>query len=90
MLTAALYLAMLETVLGQDNAAEVRFNQATEANERMGAWPWVAHCLREHASAINGRDPVRARLLAARADQLASELGMERLRQGGRRDPPRT
>jgi hypothetical protein len=87
--SAALYVAMLEAALGHEDAAEVWFSQATEANERMGAWPWLAHTLHEHASAIANRDPARARLLAVRADQLASELGMKRLPLSGRRDQGR-
>jgi hypothetical protein len=55
-------------------------SHATEANERMGAWPWVAHSLHERARAIESHDSARAARLAARAEQLAIELGMECLR----------
>ncbi|MGC2203912.1 MAG: hypothetical protein WA633_27670, partial [Stellaceae bacterium] len=49
---AARYLGMLAGVMGEWSAAEEHFEAALEMDERLHAWPWLAHTKYEFASAL--------------------------------------
>jgi DNA-binding SARP family transcriptional activator/tetratricopeptide (TPR) repeat protein len=80
----AMYLGILAGTTGDHERAEAWFEQAVEANGRMGAAPWVAHT-RYHWGRLllrRGRaaDAERATGLLDEAERAATALGMTRLR----------
>ncbi len=77
--SAAQYLGMLASMLGQHDEADAWFAQAAAANERMGACPWLARTLFEHARALRARHPAKAVPLMSRAEELARQCGMKSL-----------
>jgi predicted ATPase len=94
-------LGALAGTLGRFDDADRHFHEALGANRRLGARPWIARTLYDHALTLqcSGRpgDPGRADHLLADAYTLAESLGMELLvtkiaKIGGRVDPrsPRT
>jgi tetratricopeptide (TPR) repeat protein len=74
------YLGLLAQLLGKVDEAEHHFEDAIAMNERMGAWPWVAHCQHDLAGLLlsrggpGNRDRAMSRLGEALAR--AEELGM--------------
>jgi tetratricopeptide (TPR) repeat protein len=81
---AARYLGMLAGVIGDWTAAEEHFETALAMDERMQAWPWLAHTQHEFAAALLARgracDRSRADALLAAATETAARLGMPALR----------
>ncbi len=92
--SAARYLGILATVLRRWDAAERHFEEALAANERLGAWPALAHTQHELAAMLLTRgwpgDAARAQALLATALEAARRMGMTPLvdqierRAGGR------
>jgi len=82
---AARYLGMLASVMGEWAAADEHFEAALEMDERLQAWPWLAHSQHEFATALLTRgapgDRVRADDLLAAAAETAQRLGMTALQQ---------
>jgi tetratricopeptide (TPR) repeat protein len=82
---AARYLGMLASVMGEWTAAEEHFEAALEINERLHAWPWLAHTKHEFALALTARgraaDQDRAGTLFAAAAASAERIGMPALQQ---------
>jgi class 3 adenylate cyclase len=82
---AARYLGMLSTAMGDWSTAEGHFEAALALEERMKAWPWLAHTRCEYAAVLLARgrpqDRVRAGELRGMALAAADRLGMARLRQ---------
>jgi hypothetical protein len=82
---AARYLGMLSVTLGDWPAAERHFEAALALEERMKAWPWLAHTRCEYAVMLlaRGRPQDRVRIAELREMSLAAadRLGMARLRQ---------
>jgi tetratricopeptide (TPR) repeat protein len=80
---AARYLGMLAAVIGDWTAAETHFETALAMDERMQAWPWLAHTQHEFAAALLARgragDRSRAEALLAAAAETAARLGMPAL-----------
>jgi tetratricopeptide (TPR) repeat protein len=80
---AARYLGMLAAVIGEWTAAETHFETALAMDERMQAWPWLAHTQHEFAAALLARgragDRSRAEALLAAATETAARLGMPAL-----------
>jgi tetratricopeptide (TPR) repeat protein len=80
---AARYLGMLAATMRDWSAAEAHFESALAMDERMKAWPWLAHTRFEYSRALlaSGRkkDKSRAHELRARALAAAERLGMGRL-----------
>lgn len=80
---AARYLGMLAATLENWSAAERHFEDAMVMNERMEAWPWLAHTRHEYAQALLDRgrvqDMARARELLGAAIATAERLGMASL-----------
>ena len=66
-------------------AAEEHFEAALAIDERLHAWPWLAHTHHEFAVALLARgthsDRVRATNLLAAAAEAAQRLGMTSLQQ---------
>jgi tetratricopeptide (TPR) repeat protein len=54
--SVARYLALLAGALGRLDDAVGHFEQAIEANERMGALPWLAHTQRDYAQLLLARN----------------------------------
>jgi len=83
--SAARYLGMLAGVLGDWPAAEEHFEAALAMDERIAAWPWLAHTQHEFASALLARgepgDRAQADGLLAAAIETAQRLGMVSLQQ---------
>jgi uncharacterized protein HemY len=83
--SAARYLGMLAGVIGDWSAAEEHFVAALEMDERLEAWPWLAHTQHEFATAVLARggrgDRARADRLLAAALETAQQLGMISLQQ---------
>jgi len=52
---AGRYLGMLAGVMGEWTAAEEHFEAALEMDERLHAWPWLAHTKHEFALALTAR-----------------------------------
>ena len=52
---AGRYLGMLAGVMGEWTAAEEHFEAALEMDERLRAWPWLAHTKHEFALALTAR-----------------------------------
>jgi hypothetical protein len=82
---AARYLGMLSTTMGDWLAAERHFEAALAMEERMKAWPWLAHTRSEYAGMLLARgwqqDTLRARELREMSLAAADRLEMGRLRQ---------
>ena len=78
--SAARYLGMLASVIGNWAMAEEHFEAALAMDERLKAWPWLAHTQHEFAGALlvhGGRgDRVRADSLLTAATETAQRLGM--------------
>jgi class 3 adenylate cyclase/tetratricopeptide (TPR) repeat protein len=78
--SAARYLGMLASALGDWSAAEAHFEYALRMDQRMRAWPWLAHSQREFAVMLSARDRdgdrARAAGLLASAAATAKELKM--------------
>jgi hypothetical protein len=74
---------MLASVLGDWPTAEEHFEAALAIDERLDAWPWLAHTQHEFAAALVTRgahgDRSRAVSLLAAAAQTAQRLGMTSL-----------
>jgi len=79
----ARYLGMLAGVMGDWAAAEEHFEAALVMDERLRAWPWLAHTKYEFASALlargRARDRGRAETLLAEAAASAERIGMPAL-----------
>ena len=77
---AGRYLAMLASTMGDWTTAEEHFETALALDERMHAWPWLAHTQYEFAGLLlrRGRadDRIRASALVAAAAEAAERLGM--------------
>jgi class 3 adenylate cyclase/tetratricopeptide (TPR) repeat protein len=82
---AGRYLGMLAGVMGEWTAAEEHFEAALEMDERLHAWPWLAHTKHEFALALTARgraaDQGRAEALFAAAAASAERIGMPALQQ---------
>jgi uncharacterized protein HemY len=76
---------MLASVMGEWAAAEEHFEAALEMDERLQAWPWLAHTKHEFALALIARgraaDQSRAEALFAAAAASAERIGMPALQQ---------
>jgi tetratricopeptide (TPR) repeat protein len=81
--SAARFLGMLAATSGDWPAAEEHFEAALVMDERMKAWPWLAHTRFEYSRALltRGRvqDRTRAQELRGVALAAAERLGMEGL-----------
>jgi tetratricopeptide (TPR) repeat protein len=82
---AGRYLGMLAGVMGEWAAAEEHFEAALAMDERLHAWPWLAHTKHEFALALTARgraaDQGRAEALFAAAAASAERIGMPTLQQ---------
>ncbi len=82
---ASRYLGMLAGVMGEWAAGEEHFEAALEIDERLHAWPWLAHTKHEFALALTARgraaDQRRAEALFAAAAASAERIGMPALQQ---------
>lgn len=82
---AARYLGMLSATMGDWPSAERHFEGALGLEEKMKAWPWLAHTRHEYAAMLLARgrpqDRVRAEELRDMSLAAADRLGMGRLRQ---------
>jgi tetratricopeptide (TPR) repeat protein len=80
---AARYLGMLARAIRNWAAAEEHFEAALVLDERMQAWPWLAHTQHEFATLLLHRDKAgdqpRANMLLAGAVEIAERLGMPAL-----------
>jgi tetratricopeptide (TPR) repeat protein len=78
--SAARYLGVLAGALGDWSAAEEHFEYALRMDERLRAWPWLAHSRHEFAVMLSARnrkgDRARAADLLATAAATAKELKM--------------
>jgi tetratricopeptide (TPR) repeat protein len=78
--SAARYLGMLAHALGDWSAAEEHFEYGLRMDERLRAWPWLAHGRYEFARMLAARngvgDRARAQALLADAAAAAKELKM--------------
>jgi hypothetical protein len=76
----ARYLGMLAGALHDWSAAETHFEYALQMDERLQAWPWLAHTQREYALMLGARardeDRSRAAQLLASSAATAKTLGM--------------
>jgi hypothetical protein len=83
--SAARYLGMLASVIGDWATAEEHFETALAMDEALQAWPWLAHTQHEFAVALLARgahgDRVRVTNLLAAAAETAQRLGMPALQQ---------
>jgi class 3 adenylate cyclase/tetratricopeptide (TPR) repeat protein len=74
------YLGMLANTLGDWSAAQEHFECAVRVDERLRAWPWLAHDRHEFALMLAARnrheDRARARQLLASAAATAKALKM--------------
>ena len=74
---------MLASVIGDWPRAEEHFEAALAMDERLEAWPWLAHTQYEFAAALLARRVpgcrVRADSLLAAAAETAQRLGMTSL-----------
>jgi tetratricopeptide (TPR) repeat protein len=77
------YLGLLAATMGNAEDAERHLDQGIVANERLGAWPWVAHTQHDLARVLRGRggagDVERANALDAAALATARRVGMNAL-----------
>ena len=82
---AGRYLGMLASVMGEWVVAEEHFEAALEFDERLRAWPWLAHTKHEFALVLTARghpaDHKRAEALFASAAASAERIGMLSLQQ---------
>jgi tetratricopeptide (TPR) repeat protein len=82
---AGRYLGMLAGAMGEWSAAEEHFEAALDMDERLHAWPWLAHTKHEFALALTARgravDHSRAEALFAAAAASAERIGMPALQQ---------
>ena len=82
---AARYLGMLASVIGDWPRAEEHFEAALAIDERLEAWPWLAHTQYEFAAALLARGTPGCRVqsdsLLAAAAETAQKLGMTALQQ---------
>lgn len=82
---AARYLGMLSATMHDWPSAEGHFERALGLEEKMKAWPWLAHTRHEYAAMLLARgrpqDRVRAEELRDMSLAAADRLGMGRLRQ---------
>jgi tetratricopeptide (TPR) repeat protein len=80
--SVARYLGMLASTTGRWEDAARLFNDALEMNERMGAWPCLAHTQEDYASMLIARnapgDNERSRKLLELALATYKELGMHK------------
>jgi tetratricopeptide (TPR) repeat protein len=78
--SAARFLGMLAHALGDWSSAEQHFEYALRMDERLRAWPWLAHSRHEYALMLTDRnrieDRARAQDLLALAAAEARRLGM--------------
>ncbi|WP_321798230.1 AAA family ATPase [Caballeronia sp. J97] len=94
--SAARFLGMLAHALGDWSNAEQHFEYALQMDERLRAWPWLAHDRHEYALMLAARnrigDGARAQNLLALAATEARKLRMFALveRIGGARTGART
>ena len=83
--SAGRYLGMLAATLGDWTAAEEHFAAALAMDERLGAWPWLAHTKHEFALMLRTRgrrrDHDRAAELIAAAAASAERIGMPAMQQ---------
>jgi hypothetical protein len=83
--SAARYLGMLAGVIGDWASVEEHFEAALAMDERLEAWPWLAHTQHEFAVALLARgargDRLTADSLLATAVKTAQRLGMISLQQ---------
>jgi class 3 adenylate cyclase/tetratricopeptide (TPR) repeat protein len=83
--SVARFLGMLAATMRDWASAETHFEAALAMDERMKAWPWLAHTRFEYSRAllVRGRkkDSVRARELRGMALAAAERLGMGGLTQ---------
>ena len=83
--SAARYLGMLACVIGDWSIAEEHFEAALATDERLEAWPWLAHTQHEFALMLRTRgrlgDRDRAVTLLAAAAEMGRRLGMVSLQQ---------
>jgi class 3 adenylate cyclase/tetratricopeptide (TPR) repeat protein len=83
--SAGRFLGTLARVLGDWAAAEENFAAALDMDERLQAWPWLAHSKYEFALMLRERgrsqDRDRAETLLASAAASAERIGMPRLQQ---------
>ncbi len=83
--SAGRFLGMLASTSGNWAAAEGHFNAALDMDERLHAWPWLAHTKYEYALMLRERgrpqDRDRAETLFASAAASAERIGMSRLQQ---------
>ena len=83
--SVARYLGMLAATLGDWAAAEEHFATAVAMDERLHAWPWLAHTKHEFALMLRARgrrrDQDRAADLLAAASASAERIGMPALQQ---------
>ena len=79
----ARYLGMLSSVTGDWASAEAHFEAALEMDERLQAWPWLAHTKHEFALMLRERgrpgDHDRADALLVAASASAERFGMAAL-----------
>lgn len=73
---ATRHLGRLATLLRRHADAEANFLEARRLHETMGARPWMAFTLRDHARLLAGRDDARAHALLDQARLLATELAL--------------
>jgi tetratricopeptide (TPR) repeat protein len=82
--TVARHLGNLAATMRRWDDAERHFLRSIELEESMGATPWVAHALYDHARMIVQRDArgarARSKELLARAREIANALGMRGLK----------
>ncbi|SAK68205.1 adenylate/guanylate cyclase [Caballeronia calidae] len=72
--SAARFLGMLAHALGDWSAAEQHFEYALHMDERLRAWPWLAHSRHEYALMLTARNRIEDR---ARAQSLLSLAAAE-------------
>jgi hypothetical protein len=77
------YLGMLAHVIGDLTAAEQHFEAALDIDERLQAWPWLAHTQHEFARMLltrgQGADRGRSETLLTEAMVSAKRFGMASL-----------
>jgi class 3 adenylate cyclase/tetratricopeptide (TPR) repeat protein len=83
--SAGRFLGMLARTFGNWVAAEGHFEAALDMDERLNAWPWLAHSKYEYAVMLRERgrpqDRDRAETLLASAAASAERIRMPRLQQ---------
>jgi len=78
--SAARYVGLLASTLSRWDVAEPYFAEALATNERIGAWPWLAHTRDDYAQMLRARggsgDQERAAELFEQAQASYRALGM--------------